>query len=41
MDTVHRLNIEYSELQLSLDCEKKKKTRLQEAIEKEMGEHMM
>jgi hypothetical protein len=35
------MNIEYSKLQQSLDYEKKKKRRLQEAIEKEMGEHMM
>jgi hypothetical protein len=33
--------MEYSELQLSLDTNKKKKRRLQEAIEKEMSERMM
>jgi len=41
MDTVHRLNMELSELQQALDSENKKKERLQEAIEKEKGEHMM
>ena len=41
MDNVHRLNIEYLELQQSLDSKKTKKRRLQEAIEKEIGEHMM
>ena len=40
-DNVLGLNIEYSELQKSLDSEKKKKRRLQEATEKEMGERMM
>ena len=40
-DTVHRLNREYSKLQHSLDSKKKKKRRLQEATEKEMGERMM
>ena len=33
--------MEYSELQQSLDSENKKNRRLQEAIEKEMGECMM
>jgi hypothetical protein len=32
MDTVHRLNMENSELQKSLDSEKKKNRRLQEAL---------
>ena len=41
MDTVHRLNMELSELQQALDSENKKKERLQEAIEKEKDEHMM
>ncbi|XP_066392098.1 agamous-like MADS-box protein AGL29 [Miscanthus floridulus] len=41
MDTVHRLNMELSELQQALDSENKKKERLQEAIEKEKGKHMM
>jgi hypothetical protein len=40
-DTVHRLNMEYLELQQSLDSEKKKKERLQEAAEKEMGGRVM
>ncbi|OEL15826.1 hypothetical protein BAE44_0023156 [Dichanthelium oligosanthes] len=40
-DTVHELNIEYLELEQSLESEKKRKERLQEAIEKEMGEPMM
>ncbi|KAF8690498.1 hypothetical protein HU200_040854 [Digitaria exilis] len=39
--SVAELNREYSELEQSLDSEKKKKKRLQEATEKEMGEHMM
>ncbi|KAF8690499.1 hypothetical protein HU200_040855 [Digitaria exilis] len=38
-DTVHELNMEYSELEQSLDSEKKE--WLQEATEKEMGECMM
>jgi hypothetical protein len=33
--------MEYSELQLPLNTNKKKNRRLQEAIEKEMSEHMM
>jgi len=33
--------MELSELQQALDSENKKKERLQEAIEKEKGEHMM
>lgn len=40
-DTVHRLNMEYLELQQSLDSEKKRKERLQEAAEKEMGGRVM
>ena len=41
MDDVHRFNKEYLELQQYLDYEKKKKKRFQEAIEKQMGKHMM
>ncbi|WVZ62482.1 hypothetical protein U9M48_012230 [Paspalum notatum var. saurae] len=40
-DAVHGLNLEYLELQQSLGSERKKKERLQEATEKEMGGHMM
>ncbi|RCV10121.1 hypothetical protein SETIT_2G086800v2 [Setaria italica] len=40
-DTVHKLNMEYLELEQSLESEKKRKERLQEATEKEMGEPMM
>ncbi|XP_066392097.1 agamous-like MADS-box protein AGL29 [Miscanthus floridulus] len=39
--TVQGLNMEYLELQQSLDSQKKKKERLQEATKKEMGERMM
>ncbi|EER96088.1 agamous-like MADS-box protein AGL23 [Sorghum bicolor] len=39
--TVQGLNMEYLELQQSLDSLKKKNERLQEATKKEMGEHMM
>jgi len=41
MDIVHRLNMEYLELQQSLYYKNKKNRRLQEDIEKEMGEGMI
>ncbi|KAJ1288658.1 hypothetical protein BS78_02G104500 [Paspalum vaginatum] len=40
-DAVQGLNIEYLELEQSLDSEKKKKERLQEATGKEMGGRIM
>jgi len=40
-DTIHGLNLEYSELQQSLNSEKKKKEMLLEATQKEMGGRMM
>ncbi|XP_066395950.1 agamous-like MADS-box protein AGL29 [Miscanthus floridulus] len=41
MGTVQGLNMEYLELQQSMDSQKKKMERLQEATKKEMGERMM
>ncbi|CAN6203436.1 unnamed protein product [Urochloa humidicola] len=40
-DTVHELSMEYLELEQSLDSEKKRKERLEEATEKEMGGRLM
>ncbi|CAN6213565.1 unnamed protein product [Urochloa humidicola] len=40
-DTVHALSMEYLELEQSLDSEKKRKERLEEATEKEMGGRLM
>ena len=40
-DAVNKLNMELLELEQSLESEKKKKERLQEATEKLMGERMM
>ncbi|CAL5066355.1 unnamed protein product [Urochloa decumbens] len=40
-DTVHQLSMECLQLQQSLDYEKKRKERLEEATEKEMGGRLM
>ncbi|XP_039834351.1 agamous-like MADS-box protein AGL29 [Panicum virgatum] len=40
-DAVRRLNMEYLELEQSLEAEEKRKERLQEATEKLMGERVM
>ncbi|CAN6165615.1 unnamed protein product [Urochloa humidicola] len=40
-DTVHALSMEYLELEQSLESEKKRKERLEEATEKEMGGRLM
>ncbi|CAL5076352.1 unnamed protein product [Urochloa decumbens] len=40
-DTVHELSMEYLELEQSLDSEKKRKNRLEEETEKEMGGRLM
>ncbi|CAL5079316.1 unnamed protein product [Urochloa decumbens] len=40
-DTVHELSMEYLRLEQSLDSEKKRKERLEEATEKEMGGRLM
>ncbi|XP_062217674.1 agamous-like MADS-box protein AGL29 [Phragmites australis] len=40
-ETVHRLNVQYMELQELVETEKKRKERVQEATEKEMGGRLM
>lgn len=40
-DNAHKLNMDYIELQQAVDSENKKKVRLQEAIQKELGEPIM
>ncbi|CAN6203435.1 unnamed protein product [Urochloa humidicola] len=40
-DTVHELSMKYLKLEQSLEFEKKRKERLEEAIEKEMGGRLM
>ncbi|KAF0928061.1 hypothetical protein E2562_037496 [Oryza meyeriana var. granulata] len=40
-DTVQQMKLQYVELQKSLETEEKRKKRVQEAMEKEMGGHLM